>query len=193
MCDKILFSWLRLLKLMVSLFFFLVLWLIDICVFIFLESFIIKFCMLGLIFFFGLGGVGLSNLCISFLVLWMVNFFFEMICVVLDCVLLLRVSRVCVCFILILLCLISNLMLLLRLFRCSRFVMVVCDLFIVLVILECVSLNLFISCFSVWVFFMVLRFLCWIFLINVIVIVVLLVIFLIKYGIIFNCVSCVVC
>lgn len=170
----------RLLKLIVSLFLFFVLWLIFIGVFKFFESCVIRFCILGLIFFLGLGLVGFKSFLISFFVLCMVRFLFDIICVVLDWVLFFSVNSVLVWFILILLCLINSFMLLFKLFRWSKFVIVVCDLFIVLVIFWWVSVNLFIKWLRVCVFFMVFKFLCWIFLMRVMVIVVLLGMFLIK-------------
>lgn len=178
--EIILFNCLRLLKLIVSLFLFFVLWLIFIGVFKFFESCVIRFCILGLIFFLGLGLVGFKSFFISFFVLCMVRFLFDIICVVFDWVLFFSVNSVLVWFILILLCLINSFMLLFKLFRWSKFVIVVCDLFIVLVIFWWVSVNLFIKWLRVCVFFMVFKFLCWIFLISVMVIVVLLGMFLIK-------------
>lgn len=165
---------------MISLFFFFVLWLIVIGVFKFFESCVISFWILGLVCFFCLGFVGLSNFFINFLVFLMVNFFFDIMWVVFDWDFLLSVNNVCVCFILILLCLINNLMLLFKLFKCRRLVIVVWDFFIVFVIFWWVSVNLFINWLRVCVFFIVFRFFCWIFLINVMVIVVLFGMFLIK-------------
>lgn len=80
-----------------------------------------------------------------------------------------------------------------RLIRCSRLVMVVCDLLIVFVICCWVSWNFCCRCCRVVVFLIGLRFLCWMFLISVMVMVVLFGMLCISVGIFFSFVCWLVC
>lgn len=142
---------------------------------IFVVNFLFKFCDNCCIFrffdmFFVLDGLD-KYFFISCLVWWMVSCFFVICCVIFICCLFFNIRRVWVWFIFN--CLVFNkcFMLLFNWFKCSRLVIVVCDLLIIFVICWWVRLNLFCKCFSVCVFFIVFRFLCWMFLINVMVIV----------------------
>lgn len=82
------------------------------------------------------------------------------------------VSSVCVCFMLRLL--VSSIVCMgdVRFSRCSRFDIVLCEWLIDLVVCLCVKLNLLSRCWMLCVFLSGFRFLCWMFLISVIVVVV---------------------
>lgn len=155
--------------------FFVLCWII-IGVLILLDKLFCNSLILGLIFWFLVVNFICCIWCIRVLVCCIERFLVMIIWVVFVWLVVFSGRIVLVCFIFRLLCLISLCVFGVKFIRCKRLVIVVWDLFMVLVICWWVNLNLFWKCCSVEVFLIGFRFLCWIFLISVIVMVVLLVI-----------------